>query len=800
MNTSTDRRSSELLRSAGALGVELLEPRIVLDGDWSAAGDAGVFASVADSGLAVTTISVDHHPIVFEQSDSEAGLGSDIWEQIAMLRTADGKSDGINFDTYGRHSLAIRGDRLIIGAPNAGSGAGAAAVFELDERGDWVFEQVLTAPGSDPLAGFGWSVGISGNTAVIGTRAGNAAYVYRDTSGWALTNTLTPTSGQSSARFGSAVAIDGSAIAVGAPGEELLDSDPSVGSGAIYIFERAGNRWTLAEHVGAPASAVDSEFGNTVDVKASTIIVGAWSDDDMGQASGSVFALGRHGREWRIEEKIVPDHTAPGARFGADVSAGGSRAAVIALGGGGISSWAEILHRTGDRWSHEAELLPTSPSVDDPLYRSIDLEGTRVVVGSGIDRALVFRMSPGMADVWNLETILRPSEESGAADVGFDVAMHGGTVVLGGLLAPGLAESGAPVNVDAGAWLFRAASEDGDGAWSVRDLGALPGVGAPLGDIVTWTDVKDGWTYAAMATAEGVILFTRDTAGRWTFRNLTAEIPGAESIVGDVVAFGTRGNRVLLVGFGANGDMLLYRQPNTGTPGHWDWAFANLSERDLRPYGLETPHFVGSISAFSTRWNSLNIAGIDAAGRIQAVWIAPGMDHWQTSNLSVNAGAPRLTGRLAAFTTEWGAINLAGTNTRGELVVTWWVPGFSHWKVNNFTTGVGGPRLDPGSLTAFATPWGALNIVGRDDRGDAVAYWWSPGFARNHGEDRWRVADLADRVRESLPTRGPLHAVVEAGGGISLLGTTDTGAVIRYSWSEGETWRLDNLTAEAHPV
>ncbi|HZW08952.1 MAG TPA: hypothetical protein VFF69_03535, partial [Phycisphaerales bacterium] len=370
--------------------------------------------------------------------------------------------------------------------------------------------------------------------------------------------------------------------------------------------------------------------------------------------------------------------------------------------------------------------------------------------------------------------------------------------------APG--SGGDPVAVNAGAWVFRAPTDDGTGGgggmkWIVRSLGTLPGVSDPLSDLVTWTDVKDGQTYAAVATVDGLMLFTR-SADRttWTVRNLTDEIGGAENIVSNISVFGERGNRVLIVGYNDEDELLIYRQPNTGEPGNWDWDFANITERDLRPQGLDTPRFVSAISSFATQWNALNITGLDSEGNVRAVWIAPGMEQWKVANLSANAGTPRLAGNIATFVTSWGAMNLAGVDPEGKLVVTWWVPGFERWVVSDFNALFGGPEIEPESVTAFTTSWGALNIVGRDERGDVVVYWWVPEFAEESSTDRWHISNLTSNIDDPELPVGTLRGLITDDGQINLFGTNQVNDVIRFFWEPEDRWRTENLTHTAEPA
>ncbi len=910
--------------------IENLEARIVLDGDWSAGGGASVFGSWGEGGyLTVTTIDLNNEPIVFERTPGSSGSGNEgggtqLWQQIALLTTEDGSSNAADFDALGRRSLATDDDKLLIGAPHANSGAGAVAVFGFRESTQtWAFETLLTAPGLEAGDGFGWSVDINGNTAVIGTKAGNEAFVFRESLGWSLQTTLLPSDGRAGG-FGQSVATDGSVIVIGAPGEEGLDTDTTMTSGAVYIFERDSNIWDLSVRLDAPQSAVDSEFGHAVAVHSSSVIVGAWLDDDMGAASGSVFTIGRQNKMWSVEAKFTPTEQSPGARFGHDISASGSRASAVALGtdNGSVSPWAQVLRRRGDRWSLEATLAPNDGAGTTFNWRSIVMDGDRVVLGSdaGNGAAVVFRKAEG-TDTWTLEATITPSSEPGARLIGYDVALHDETVLLGGLLAPGMVDGGDAVGVSAGAWVMRGtddqSGDDGaghdhnddhgnddsnhdhnddhgnddsnhdhnddhgnddsnhdhnddhgnddsnhdhnddhgnddsnddsnhdynddhgnddsshdhsnDGAghdhdddhgssgndngsggdtnqsrarWIVRSLGTLPNVGVPVSDILTWTDSKDGQTYAAVATEDGLILFTRSAdRSTWTSRDLTAELVGGEAVAGDISVFGTRGNKVYIVGYTANGDLVIFRQTGSGTAGSYEWEFRNITETDLAPRGFETPRITGNMVSFVTKWNAFNIAGLDAQGRVRAVWTTPGMGQWRSDDLSASSGAPAMSGRLAVFLTPWGGINLAGTDDAGALNVTWWVPGFDKWVTTDFNALFNGPTLDGDSVSAYTTPWGGLNITGRDERGDLVAYWWVPQFGDNKDDDLWRVSNLSEQIVVSEQPAGTLQGLVTPDGEINLFGTNAVNDVIRYHWEPGNNWKMENLTHTATAI
>jgi VCBS repeat-containing protein len=186
----------------------------------------------------------------------------------------------------------------------------------------------LTA--ADGAAGdyFGYSTSVSadGSTIVVGAWGNDAngsdsgsAYVF-DASGTQLAK-LTAPDGAAGDRIGQqsiSISADGSTIVVGA----FLDDDKGPDSGSAYVFDVSG---TQLAKLTAPDGAADDHFGYSTSVSADggTIVVGAYRDDDKGSASGSVYVFDANGTQ--LAKLTAPDGAA-GDRFGinASVSADGS--------------------------------------------------------------------------------------------------------------------------------------------------------------------------------------------------------------------------------------------------------------------------------------------------------------------------------------------------------------------------------------------------------------------------------------------------------------------------------------------
>jgi hypothetical protein len=98
----------------------------------------------------------------------------------ALCLPTEARSDGGASDTFG-YSVAISGSTAVVGATGKNSYKGAAYVF-VRSGATWTQQAELTASGAEPWDVFGNSVAISGSTALVGAYGKNsmtgAAYVY----------------------------------------------------------------------------------------------------------------------------------------------------------------------------------------------------------------------------------------------------------------------------------------------------------------------------------------------------------------------------------------------------------------------------------------------------------------------------------------------------------------------------------------------------------------------------------------------------------------------------------------------
>lgn len=261
--------------------------------------------------------------------------GIDNWGQIKKL--TDGNSSAS--DMFGQ-SVSNNGDLIIVGAHNPGFTGGAcdgsAYVFSKDEGGlnNWGLVKNITL--SDCFTNIGYTVSISGNDAIIGTKlninaslVNEPAFIFSKDEGginnWGLVKELTASdhiSFVTEDNFGRSVSIHGDIAIVGAA--ENDDAGNASGSAYIYSRNEGGiNNWGEIKKITASDAAQDDQFGISVSVNDDVVIVGAIGDDDDGNLSGSAYIFSKNEggiNNWGEFNKITPNDGMSSDRFGHQVS------------------------------------------------------------------------------------------------------------------------------------------------------------------------------------------------------------------------------------------------------------------------------------------------------------------------------------------------------------------------------------------------------------------------------------------------------------------------------------------------
>lgn len=254
--------------------------------------------------------------------------GGTTWSQQGKLTAPDGMDN----DAFG-NAVAMNGNHAIIGANGVDVGAsvstGAAYVF-VRSGTIWVFEQKLLAPGSAVThRNFGWSVGISGNLAIIGTNNLDSdqgfAYVFERVTG----NTWTwKISFQAPGKLGYSVGISGETIVMGAYGKDI---GSNMDQGNVSVYSRVGSTWTFQGTLTASDGAANDYFGFNVAISGDRIIVGTHADDVSTGDQGSAYVFTRTGTIWSQRQKLIAQDAGSGDFFAWSVAINGDTAIMGAV-------------------------------------------------------------------------------------------------------------------------------------------------------------------------------------------------------------------------------------------------------------------------------------------------------------------------------------------------------------------------------------------------------------------------------------------------------------------------------------
>ncbi len=290
-------------------------------------------------------------------------------------------SDTEAFDNYG-WSVSVSGATIFVGAPSEGEGfhpPGSAYIFEKSGT-RWTQTTKLIGADTAPGDSFGYSVSVSGHTAVIGAvhdddRGENSGsgYVFEKLEGqWTETAKLVASDGQQTDQFG-IVSVSGDTVVVGTL------------SNSVYIFEKVEGVWRETMKLLAGNGSDTNAFGDSVNVYGNTIVVGAKYDDDGGHHSGAAYVFEKMGGVWIETAKLVALDPVMFDQFGGSVSISEE---IVVVGaseadhGANNSGSCYVFEKVGDVWTETAKLVPSDATEGDYFGSFVSLSADTLLVGA----------------------------------------------------------------------------------------------------------------------------------------------------------------------------------------------------------------------------------------------------------------------------------------------------------------------------------------------------------------------------------------------------------------------------------
>jgi Tol biopolymer transport system component len=183
---------------------------------------------------------------------------------------------------------------------------------------------------------------------------------------------ITASDGESNDEFGYSVAVGHSKIVVGA----LQDDDNGFYAGAVYVYDLDGSN--EVKITPSDGSSLDY-FGGSVAVGNSKIVVGSRGDNDNGSDSGSVYVYDLDGSN---EVKITASDGASSDYFGYSVVVGDSKIVVGAPYDDDNGSQSGSVYVYNLDGSNEVKITASDGSSNDYFGRAVAVGDSKVVVGA----------------------------------------------------------------------------------------------------------------------------------------------------------------------------------------------------------------------------------------------------------------------------------------------------------------------------------------------------------------------------------------------------------------------------------
>ncbi|MBA3820430.1 MAG: integrin [Deltaproteobacteria bacterium] len=346
-----------------------------------------------------------------------------------------GDGGGIDDDAMGSDAPADAGlgalaQRAYLKASNSGT------------NGLFGMAVALSADGSTLAVGAafeaGGAAGVNGNQADTSVAGAGAVYVFtRAGTTWSQQAYVKASNPGVQDNFGSVIALsaDGSTLAVSAPGEDSAAvgiggnqaDNAAAGSGALYVFTRAGTTWSQQAYVKASNTGATDAFGISLALSndGATLAVGANREDSQGFGNqtdntltdaGAAYVFVRTGATWNQQAYLKALNPGGNDQYGGAVTLSGDGSTIAvgayfedggATGVGGtpdegqvVSGAVYVLTRLGSTWTHQAYVKASNTGSGD-LFGSVvtlSADGTTLAVSAYGEKSAATGIDGNQAD------------------------------------------------------------------------------------------------------------------------------------------------------------------------------------------------------------------------------------------------------------------------------------------------------------------------------------------------------------------------------------------------------------------
>ncbi|MCC6406731.1 MAG: hypothetical protein IT453_06180 [Planctomycetes bacterium] len=257
--------------------------------------------------------------------------------------------------------------------------------------------------------------------------------------------------------FGVSVAFDSAAssLLVGAE----TDDAPANDCGATYVFRSQGGAWTMLAKLQAADASATARFGHDVDVSANGTIasIGAVGDDALAADAGAVYVFADSGGAWHQVAKLVASDHDAGDAFGRSVAlnADGTLAVIGASDddlGGVDAGAAYVWVDPGFGWIEAQKLVPPAGSAGWRFGSGVDASASGDVLAIGARGGDRVLVYRRIGSLWKFETTLVASFAVSNLGKVVELDASGDVVLAGASFTNSFAGNAALWRRSGGAW------------------------------------------------------------------------------------------------------------------------------------------------------------------------------------------------------------------------------------------------------------------------------------------------------------------------------------------------------------
>lgn len=430
---------------------DLIELKLGLDpksaADASADPDGDGFTNLAEyrAGSAIDNI-----------NDTPASRKPKQFKMVTRLGTAS-EGLGASIASYGNMTMVGAPNARFINNTIRG---GAHLFTTADSGATWT-QNVDFPPASAAYTRLGKAVAIANNGSHIllsadGENNGGVVYIYQGSgNNWGTP----PTPAQSltgadcgglshpGQGFGSSIAISGDTALISAPGTKPLSGSGSA-AGAVYLYSRDGNTnsWVCQTILRGNDTAAQHFFGSSITLDGNRAVVGASGVNEKGANTGKVYIFEGSGASWSQTASFRGSDSTGGDYFGSSVALIGDTLAVGAIGRGTNAGAVYLYKRNGSSWDEQSML--TAPDATPQLFFGYTLlltDTNTLMIGTPMASSRTTSNSGGIYiyrlanNSWNFNGRLQSRDRQSGDLFGSSLAINGTNLITG---APGVDDNG----------------------------------------------------------------------------------------------------------------------------------------------------------------------------------------------------------------------------------------------------------------------------------------------------------------------------------------------------------------------